>query len=88
MADSQKGAAQKSAQSEIIDIAAKQLSKRPEDISLDAHWADNLSADSLDIVEIIMTVEERFDIQIPDEKAEKMKTVKDLVRYVEKAKSG
>ncbi|MGI6469263.1 MAG: acyl carrier protein [Syntrophomonadaceae bacterium] len=56
----------------------------PEDqITLESSFADDLEADSLDIVEMLMLLEERFDIQIPEEAAEKMKTVQDVVDYVE-----
>ncbi|NLX89489.1 MAG: acyl carrier protein [Syntrophomonadaceae bacterium] len=56
----------------------------PEDqITLESSFADDLEADSLDIVEMLMLLEERFDIQIPEEAAEKMKTVQDVIDYVE-----
>ena len=49
-------------------------------------FVDDLGADSLDIVELIMAFEEEFNIEIPDEKAEKIKTVEDVVKYIEDAK--
>jgi len=56
----------------------------PEDqITLESSFAEDLEADSLDIVEMLMLLEEKFDIQIPEEAAEKMKTVQDVVEYIE-----
>ncbi|WP_061215187.1 acyl carrier protein [Syntrophomonas wolfei] len=56
----------------------------PEDeIQLEAKFAEDLEADSLDIVEMLMLLEEKFDIQIPEEEAAKLKTVKNVVDYVE-----
>ncbi|MBC7074738.1 MAG: acyl carrier protein [Syntrophomonadaceae bacterium] len=54
-----------------------------EDIKLESNFEDDLEADSLDIVEMLMLLEEKFDIQIPEEDAEGLKTVKDAVEYVE-----
>lgn len=53
------------------------------DIKLESSFVDDLDADSLDIVEMLMLLEEKFDMQIPEEAAEKMKTVKDVVDYIE-----
>ncbi len=61
---------------EIKDIAE-------EDIKLESSFGDDLEADSLDIVEMLMLLEEKFDIQIPEEESEKMKKVADVVKYVE-----
>lgn len=61
---------------EIKDIPEKQ-------ITLESSFTDDLEADSLDIVEMLMLLEEKFEIQIPEEAAEKMKTVQDVVEYVE-----
>ncbi len=58
------------------------------DVVLDASLVDDLGADSLAIVELIMTMEEEFDIEVPDEDAEKLSTVKDVINYItEKTKS-
>lgn len=58
------------------------------DVVLDASLIDDLGADSLAIVELIMTMEEEFDIEVPDEDAEKLSTVKDVINYItEKTKS-
>lgn len=54
-----------------------------EDIKLESNFADDLEADSLDIVEMLMLLEEKYDIQIPEEDAAKLKTVKNAVDYIE-----
>jgi acyl carrier protein len=54
-----------------------------EQITLESSFAEDLEADSLDIVEMLMLLEEKFEIQIPEDAAEKMKTVQDVVDYVE-----
>ena len=67
----------------IKEIIAEQLSVEEDSISMDTNLMKDLEADSLDAVEIIMTIEEEFDIEIPDEEAENFQTVADLVNYVE-----
>lgn len=67
----------------IKDIIIEQLQVEEGDISLDTNLMKDLSADSLDAVEIIMAIEDAFGIEIPDEDAEKFQTVEDLVKYVE-----
>ena len=54
-----------------------------ENIKMESNFAEDLEADSLDIVEMLMLLEEKFDIQIPEEEAAKLKTVKNVVDYVE-----
>ncbi|MGI6452150.1 MAG: acyl carrier protein [Syntrophomonadaceae bacterium] len=54
-----------------------------EEISLESRFDEDLEADSLDVVEMLMLLEEKFDIQIPEEVAESLKTVKDAVDYIE-----
>ncbi|MGL4731612.1 MAG: acyl carrier protein [Clostridium sp.] len=66
----------------ISERIAEQLSLDVEDISLESSFIDDLGADSLDIVELIMALEEEFDIEIPDEDAEKISTVGDVVEYI------
>jgi acyl carrier protein len=63
----------------VYDILVKQLGITESQITLDSRIQEDLGADSLDIMEIIMSVEERFQITIPDEAAEKVKTVEDLL---------
>ena len=67
----------------IKDIIMEQLQVDEADIAMDTNLMKDLSADSLDAVEIIMAIEDAFGIEIPDEDAEKFQTVEDLVKYVE-----
>ena len=64
-------------------IIADKLSVDIEEVVPEASFVDDLGADSLDLVELIMTMEEEFDIDIPDEDAEKMVTVKDAIEYTQ-----
>ena len=70
----------------IKDIIIEQLQVKESDVNMDTNLMKDLSADSLDAVEIIMAIEDEYGIEIPDEEAEKMQTVGDLVRYVEENK--
>ena len=71
----------------IIEVIANQLSLREESITPDARFIDDLGADSLDIVELIMEMEEEFDVEIPDEEVEKMVCVKDVIDFITSVKS-
>jgi len=64
-------------------IIAEQLGIDEEDITPDASFTEDLGADSLDLVELVMAFEDGFDIEIPDEDAEKIKTVADAVNYIQ-----
>ena len=66
----------------IRDIIAEQLSVDPDEITEESSFIDDLGADSLDIVELIMALEEEFDMEIPDEDAEKISTVGDVIEYI------
>ena len=68
----------------IKKIIVDQLGVDESKIAEDSSFIDDLGADSLDIVELIMAFEEEFDIEIPDEDAEKMKTIGDAVKYLSK----
>ena len=68
----------------IKKIIIDQLGIEEGKISIESSFIDDLGADSLDIVELIMALEEEFDIEIPDEDAEKIKTVGDAVNYLNK----
>ena len=63
-------------------IIAEQLSVNEEDITPEAHFIDDLNADSLDLVELIMSLEEEFGVKIPDEDADKIQTVQDAMDYL------
>lgn len=67
----------------VKEIIVDSLSCDEEAVVLEASLKEDLEADSLDAVELIMAVEEEFDVEIPDEKATEMKTVKDIVDFVE-----
>ncbi len=68
---------------QIRDIIVEQLDVSEDEVNPDARFVDDLGADSLDVVELIMRIEEELEIEIPDEEAEKLQTVKDAVAYVE-----
>ena len=68
----------------VKDIVAEQLGLEDEEIGVENSIIDDLGADSLDIVELMMALEEEFRLDIPDEDAEKILTVKDAVEYVRK----
>ena len=72
-------------QGKVVDIIANQLGVEKEIITPEAHVVDDLGADSLDVVELVMALEEAFDLEIPDEDAEKIRTVKDIFDYLAKA---
>lgn len=65
-------------------ITVDQLSVAPEDVKMDSTFIDDLGADSLDVVELIMAFEEEFNTEIPDEVAEKIRTVRDAVELLDK----
>lgn len=67
----------------VKDIIVEQLGVDPERVKPEASFIDDLGADSLDIVELVMAMEEAFDLEIPDEDAEKLKTVQDVASYLE-----
>lgn len=68
---------------EIRDVVSEQLGVKPEKIEPQSSFIDDLGADSLDTVELVMAMEEKFNIEIPDEDAEKMQRISDVVRYIE-----
>lgn len=67
----------------VKQIIVEQLGVEESEVTPTAHFIDDLGADSLDIVELVMTFEEAFEIEIPDEEAEKIQTVKDSVEYIQ-----
>ena len=68
--------------SKVKDIVVEQLGVDEEEVNEQASFVDDLGADSLDIVELVMALEEEFDLEIPDEDAEKIATVGDAVNYI------
>jgi acyl carrier protein len=66
----------------VKSIICDQLAVEPEKVTPTASFIEDLGADSLDIVELVMTMEEEFDLDIPDDDAEKIKTVGDVIKYI------
>ncbi|NWF53337.1 MAG: acyl carrier protein [Syntrophaceae bacterium] len=73
---------EKSVEKRVIEIIVEQLKVSPEEVTLEASFIDDLGADSLDLVELIMAMEEEFSLEISDEDAEKIQTVQDAVNYI------
>jgi len=71
-------------ESKMVDIIVEQLSVDKDKVVSGASFVDDLGADSLDLVELIMAMEEEFDVEIPDEEAEKITTVQDAIDFVNK----
>ncbi|MBL7170650.1 MAG: acyl carrier protein [Candidatus Omnitrophica bacterium] len=71
----------------VRKIIVDQLGVSQEEVTLEASFIDDLGADSLDTVELVMALEEEFDMEIPDEDAEKIITVGDAIEYIEKHKT-
>lgn len=71
-----------SVEEKVKNIIVEQLGVDMESVTPEASFIDDLGADSLDIVELVMTMEEEFDLEIPDEDAEKIKSVNDVVNYI------
>ena len=70
----------------VRDIVVEQLGVEADEVAIESTFIDDLGADSLDIVELIMAFEEEFNIEIPDEAAEKIKSVQDVVTYIDQNK--
>ncbi|HIT94300.1 MAG TPA: acyl carrier protein [Candidatus Faecivivens stercoripullorum] len=67
----------------VKDILVDQLDVEEEKVTMEASIVDDLGADSLDLVDLVMSLEEEFDVEIPDEQVENIKTVGDIVKYIE-----
>lgn len=72
---------------DVKSVVVEQLNVNEGEVKPESKFVDDLGADSLDVVELIMALEEKFEIEIPDEDAEKIVTVGDVVAYIEKLKS-
>jgi len=80
--------ADKTIEEKVKDIIVEQLGVNPEQVTPQASFIEDLGADSLDIVELVMAFEEEFSVEVPDEDAEKLQTVGDVINYIkERAKS-
>jgi acyl carrier protein len=73
---------EKTVEKRVSEIIVEQLKVSPEEVTLEASFIDDLGADSLDLVELIMAMEEEFGLEISDEDAEKIQTVQDAVNYI------
>ncbi len=71
-----------SVEEKVIEIIAQKLNLSKDQIKPEASFVDDLGADSLDLVELVMAMEEAFGMEVPDEDAEKLRTVKDVLEYV------
>lgn len=67
----------------VSEIIVDQLECEKDDVTMEASITDDLGADSLDVVDLVMSIEESFDVEIPDEDVEGIKTVGDIVKYIE-----
>jgi len=72
---------------EVKEVVVEQLNVSPDEVKEDSKFSDDLGADSLDVVELVMSLEEKFDIEIPDEEAENIATVADAIKFIENAKA-
>jgi len=70
----------------IRELVVEQLGVEPDQVTPEANFVDDLGADSLDTVELVMAFEEEFGVEIPDTDAEKIKTVQDIINYVDSHK--
>jgi acyl carrier protein len=68
---------------EVKEVIVEQLNVNEDEVKLESNFVEDLGADSLDVVELVMALEEKFEIEIPDSEAEKIATVKDVVDYIE-----
>jgi acyl carrier protein len=76
-----------SVEQEVIDIVVEQLGVDKDDVTPEKSFVEDLNADSLDLTELIMTFEEKFGCEISQEDAEKLKTVRDVINYIQNTKT-
>ena len=75
--------AEKSIEQRVKDIIVEQLGVNADQVTPEAKFIEDLGADSLDIVELVMAFEEEFSVEVPDEDAEKLQTVGDVIKYIQ-----
>jgi acyl carrier protein len=78
-------AAEKTIEERVKEIIVEQLGVNPDQVTPDAKFIEDLGADSLDTVELVMALEEEFGNEIPDEQAEKLQSVGDVIKYIEES---
>jgi acyl carrier protein len=71
---------------DVKEVVVEQLNVNPDEVKMESKFVEDLGADSLDVVELVMALEEKFGIEIPDDQAEKIATVGDAVKYIEENK--
>ncbi len=71
---------------EVKEVVVEQLNVNPDEVKEESKFVEDLGADSLDVVELVMALEEKFDIEIPDTDAEKIVTVNDAITYIQEHK--
>ena len=72
---------------DVKEVVVEQLNVNPDEVTESSDFVEDLGADSLDVVELVMALEEKFEVEIPDDAAESIKSVKDVVAYIENAKA-
>ncbi len=78
--------AEKTTEQRVKEIIVEQLGVNPDQVTPDAKFIEDLGADSLDTVELVMALEEEFGHEIPDEEAEKLQSVGDVIKYIDEAR--
>jgi acyl carrier protein len=72
---------------DVKEVVVEQLNVSPDEVKEESQFVEDLGADSLDVVELVMALEEKFDVEISDEAAEKITTVTDAIKFIENIKS-
>jgi acyl carrier protein len=72
---------------EVKEVVVEQLNVSPDEVKEESKFTEDLGADSLDVVELVMALEEKFDIEIPDDQAEAIATVGDAIKFIEEAQA-
>jgi len=72
---------------DVKEVVVEQLNVNPDEVKEESKFVEDLGADSLDVVELVMALEEKFDIEIPDEDAEKITNVNDAIKFIENIQS-